>query len=102
MKCIIKKIDPEIEYHEFSNGESLLIKLKELDGCTAVFTDQNMGDGMSGLEITEEIRRLKIKCKIYIIANEHKSYFEEKALKAGADSYFIAPIGLEDLKKILR
>ncbi len=108
-KCgekILKNAAKDAEVYIFASGEDLLAKVKELESVNSdkytytVFTDQNMG-GMSGLELTAEIRKLKIPCKIFMVANEPKIEFEEKVLNAGADGYFEAPLSEEILSKTL-
>ncbi len=90
----LKKTLPAAQVYLFPDAEELLKKLGELEkniasgrlACT-IFTDQNMG-GMSGLELIENIRERDISCRIYMISNEPKSVFGDKATASGADGYF--------------
>ncbi len=107
-KCMgmsIKKAAPDSEVHLFQDAETLLAKLKTFltSGRQAeyvVFTDQNMG-GMTGLELIAAIRGLKTDCRIYMVSNELLSEIRNKALAAGADGCFEAPLQETLLDKLL-
>jgi len=107
-KCMgmaLQKAAPGAEVHIFQDAESLLAKLKTFlaSGRPAeysVFTDQNMG-GMTGLELVAAIRALNTGCKIYMVTNELISEIKSKALAAGADGCFEAPLSEAILAKLL-
>lgn len=101
METIIKSMEQNTEFYAFEDGESLFDKLQELGKCHVVLTDQNMGKGITGLELVQQIKEANYSCKVYVVANEPKSTFEETALKAGADGYFNAPIEKYELENIL-
>ncbi|MBF0441833.1 MAG: response regulator [Oligoflexales bacterium] len=84
--------------HVFSNGEDLLAKLKELGGCDLVLTDQNMGAGMSGTELTQTIRAQGFKCRIFLVTNMIN--FEDDAKQAGADGCFEPPLSVELIERL--
>lgn len=52
----------------------------------------DMGKGMTGLEVVKQIRKSNIPCRVYVVANEPASIFENKAKDAGADGYYNAPL----------
>ena len=94
----------DAEVYVFPNAEDLLAKFREMlkenrKAAYTVFTDQNMGQ-MSGLDLTAEIRKLNVPCRIYMISNEPRSDFESKALSAGADGYFEGPLDAEILGQV--
>lgn len=101
----IKDAAKDATLYMFSGAEALLAKLKELHAGAAaagytVYTDQNM-NGMTGLELIAAIRGLGIPCRIFMVANELKSEFAEKARKAGADGYYEAPLSGDILAETL-
>lgn len=108
MRMYVEEVIRELEtkdliYLSFEDGERLLSKLTTLkENCVTVFTDQNMGNGkITGLDLIREIRSQKINCKIYLISNEGRGYFEEKAREAGADGFIELPFSKDIIKNIL-
>lgn len=101
MRSLIRSTGANSEFHSFSTGEDLFEQLKLLGKCDIIITDQNMGKGMSGLELVQHIRRSNTPCKVYVVSNEPKATFEKLALEAGANGYFNAPIDKFELETML-
>jgi hypothetical protein len=66
-----------------------------------VFTDQNMGSGLTGLELTKKIKKSKKVSKVYILTNEILSEFESEARIAMADGCFNPPLTEAQIRRLL-
>lgn len=87
------------EVLEASTGEALIEKLKE-GGYDLAFTDNDMGQGIRGLEAVRRVRAWGIEVPIYLLCwVEEREKFREEALRAGATGY-IEKMGKNSMAEI--
>ena len=80
-----------------AHGEEALVILKSIDDFTLVLTDYNM-PVMDGLELTKEIRKMKNKQQLSIVALSSDNEDDTIAmfLKNGANDYIKKPFSKEE------
>ncbi|HEX4075800.1 MAG TPA: sigma-54 dependent transcriptional regulator [Candidatus Acidoferrales bacterium] len=103
-------IFPEFRKHlggEFriflATTESEILALVERDDIHAIlFNLDAIGDGPSdGLEVLEEIRRIRDDVVVVAFTRSNQRPIPLKASQAGADEFFLFPINYEELKIVL-
>ena len=85
---------------EASDGESGLALLKKLKPDLAL-VDVHM-PGVSGIEVTERVRKLKLKTRIVIVTMVSESPFPRRLLEAGASGYITKACPSPELLRAVR
>lgn len=88
--------------HDVTQAESgeeavLILEKEQFD---FIFTDINMG-GMSGIELTEHIRKSNDSVPIVILTGNSDRALISDALKRGVSDYILKPIQIKDLPTII-
>lgn len=80
-----------------SGEEALEMFLKNQNRVDIVLADIYL-DGISGIEVVSEIKKINPLCKAIFISAYSESKMLISAIKAGADGYIVKPIKLENIK----
>ena len=84
---------------EARNGLEALEKTKELEP-DILLVDICMPK-LSGIKFLEELRKLKIECRIIVISGFNEFTYAKQAIRLGVSSYLLKPIADEELKDAL-
>lgn len=84
---------------EARNGLEALEKTKELEP-DILLVDICMPK-LSGIKFLEELRKLKIECRIIVISGFNEFSYAKQAIRLGVSSYLLKPIADEELKDAL-
>ncbi|WP_424494879.1 PAS domain S-box protein [Salinimicrobium sp. GXAS 041] len=98
---IIQKVAPNVSIISAENGEEAVEKYQENE-VDLIFMDIQMPI-LSGLEATEEIRRIEEDKNVPIVALTARAIKDEreKYLACGMNDYLTKPVILEDVRKII-
>lgn len=96
----VKEYDRSIEIDEVDNGERLVEKVKN-NNYVLVFTDNDMGAGIYGVEAIRKMREFNRSIPIYMISAD--SWAREEAVLNGANGFILKnPIKEQILEILLR
>ena len=85
---------------EASDGENGLLLLKKLKPDLAL-VDVHM-PGVSGIEVTERVRKLKLKSRVVIVTMVSEAPFPRRLLEAGASGYITKSCPAPELLRAVR
>lgn len=85
---------------EAADGEQGLALLRKLEPDVAI-VDLHM-PGVSGIEVTERVRKLKLKTRIVIVTMVSESPLPRRLLEAGASGYITKSCPAPELMRALR
>jgi len=85
---------------EAADGERGLVLLKTLKPDLAL-VDVHM-PGVSGIEVTERVRKLKLKTRIIIVTMVSEAPFPRRLLEAGASGYITKSCPAPELQRAVR
>ena len=94
-----KQADMEV-VAEADNGETGLALIRKLDPDVAL-VDVHM-PGVSGIEVTERVRRAKLRTHVAILTMADEAPFPRRLLEAGASGYLTKGCPAEELVKAVR
>ncbi|MGB0133080.1 response regulator [Dokdonella sp.] len=98
---MILEQQPDIDVvGEASDGEQGLALIKQLKPDLAL-VDVHM-PGVSGIEVTERVRKLKLKTRIVIVTMVSESPIPRRLLEAGASGYITKSCAAAELLKAVR
>lgn len=98
---MILEQQPDIEVvGEAPDGEQGLAMLKQLQPELAL-VDVHM-PGVSGIEVTERVRKLKLKTRVVIVTMVSESPIPRRVLEAGASGYITKSCAAAELLKAVR
>ena len=94
----IKKFDEKIQVENVENGENLIAKVGN-NNYDLIFTDNDMGEGIYGIEAIKRIRGFNRTVPIYMISAD--SWAKEIALSNGANGFILKNPIREQILEIL-
>ncbi|MEE4194862.1 MAG: response regulator transcription factor [Anaerolineae bacterium] len=86
---------------ECENGETAIEMVKETMP-DVVLMDLVMEDGIDGVEATRRVKRISPRTQVVVLTSYHQDEYIFPALKAGAISYIIKDVKMEDLADAIR
>lgn len=100
LKRLIDDVDGMKVIAEANNGHDAVSLINEHQPDVAIL-DINM-PGLSGLEVTETLRREPSGLKIIIISMHNDELFSQRLLKAGANAYLTKDSGIQEISHAIR
>ena len=97
---IVAAILPSASIQQACDGQEALALASAIQ-FDLIFTDISM-PGISGLEFTEEIRKLSKKTFIVFITAYKEFEYAQKALRLGAIDYLVKPITEKQVREVIR
>ena len=94
--AMIESCAPDVKIDAVDDGQSLVQKVREGD-YALILTDNQMGQGMGGIDAIKAIRTFNQKVPIYMISG---SDMLEEALRAGATEYLAKPVKLKEIQDV--
>lgn len=100
LKRLIDDVEGMSVIAEANNGHDAVALIKQHCPDVAIL-DINM-PGLSGLEVTEILRREQSDLKIIVISMHSDELFPQRLLKAGANAYLTKDSGIDEISHAIR
>ena len=87
---------------EASGGEEAVARVRELVPDVVLMDLVMEGSSMDGVEATRMVKRISPRTQVVVLTSYHQDEYIFPALKAGAISYIIKDVKMEDLAEAIR
>lgn len=99
-KMVLKE-DERFEVVGTANRRDDVLALAEEKNPDVILLDLNFGKNNEGIEMIPELKEINPKCKVIIITVHDQGDLILDAFAAGADSYLLKEISVDDMKKAI-